>query len=239
LQISCTAFILGQTILENINLFKKLRNEPLWNIEQHTFSHIPLRTVKPKYELNKSVKGESLEIIERDIARANKLFEDILRIHCKGLCAPKGYFNGLNDRSDILKILASNGIQFVRSYGRNIQDWQPVPFEIQPFWYEEEGFPDILEIPGQGWQDTIWRRTYGWTNKKGFLDFLKDSVDYVLQNRLVWSCYFHDWSCIQKDSDLSIMRAFFEYALKRGAIFMSHLDYYELMKKKKNGNSIR
>ena len=232
-QIPCTAFILGQTLLENTDVIEKLLVEPLWNIEQHTFSHVPLRTVRPKNELHKSVESESLEIIEKDIARANVLLEDILGIQCKGLCTPKGYFKGLKDRKDILEILASNGLQFVRSYGRNEQDWQPVPFEIQPFWYEEEGFPDILEIPGQGWQDTIWRRVHGWNNREDFIQYLKDSVNCVVRNHLVWSCVFHDWSCIRKDPDLNIMKEFFEYAKERGARFMSHLEFYEMRKNEK------
>jgi len=232
-QIQCTAFVLGQTLIENPEVFIKLQDNHLWNIEQHTFSHVPLRSVKPKNEVCKSVEDESLEILTQDISSAVVIFKNLLGIQCKGICAPKGYFNGLKGRKDIIEILADNGLRFVRSYGRNKDDWQPVPFKIQPFWYEEEGFPQILEIPGQGWQDTIWRRTFGWNNNQGFIEYLKRSVDYVLQNNLVWSCYFHDWSCIREDSDLRIMNAFFEYALKRGARFMSHLELYEIMKQEK------
>jgi len=232
LEIPCTAFVLAQTFLENPEVFKKLFNNPLWNCEQHTFSHVALRSVRPKYEPEKSVFGESLGIIEQDISKASAVFQ-ANGIQCKGLCAPKGYFNGLKGRSDILKILASNGIDFVRSYGRNREDWQPVSFVIQPFWYESDGFPNILEIPGQGWQDTIWRRANGWGNKKKFIEYLKTSAEYIVQNRLVWSCGFHDWSCIREDQDLSIMSEFFEYALNKGATFLSHLDFLEMMKKEK------
>jgi Polysaccharide deacetylase len=61
LRVPCTAFLLGQTLIENTGIFKKLLDEPLWDIEQHTFSHLPLRAVRPAYELHKSVVGESLE----------------------------------------------------------------------------------------------------------------------------------------------------------------------------------
>jgi len=233
LRVPCTAFLLGQTLIENTEIFKKLLDEPLWDIEQHTFSHVPLRAVRPAYELHKSVEGESLENIQEDIGKANAVLEDILGVQCKGLCTPKGHFQGLKGRKDILEILAANGLQFVRSYGRNEQDWQPVPFEIQPFWYEEEGFPEILEIPGQGWQDTIWRRTYGWKNRRHFLEYLKESADYVIQHRLAWSCGFHDWSCVREDPELNILSEFFEYVLERGATFLSHLDFFEMLKKEK------
>ena len=65
------------------------------------------------------------------------------------------------------------------------------------------------------------------------MKYLKESANYVLQKRTVWSCGFHDWSCIRKDPELSILRDFFEYALEKGASFLSHLDFFELMKKEK------
>lgn len=233
LRIPCTAFALGQTLLENVELFQKISAEPMWNIEQHTFSHVPFRSIEPCDENWKSVKGATIADISYEVSKANELIQRILGITCNGLCAPKGYFNGLRGRKDILRVLEADSIKFVRSYGRNENDWQPVPFEVQPFWYEEDGFPDILEVPMQGWQDTIWRRTFGWNNRSGFLKYLRESVDYVLQKHLVWSCAFHDWSCIREDPDLNIMKEFFKYALKKGATFLSHLAFYEMMKKEK------
>jgi len=233
-QIPCTTFVLGQTLIENKVLFRELLLNPLWNIEQHTFTHIPLRNVSPVCEMHKAVKGASLETIEHEISTTNELFLDILGIRCKGLCAPKGYFQGLKGRKDILSILSKNGIHFVRSYGRNEKDWQPVAFEIQPFWYEQEGAPEILEIPSQGWQDTIWFRVHGWNNRNGFVNYLKTTIDHVVQNRLVWSCGFHDWSCAKVDPGLDILKDFFEYALNKGAVFMTHLEFYNKMLREKN-----
>ncbi len=229
--ISSTVFLLGQTLVENTETIKALLDNPLWNIEQHTFSHVSFRNVEPKYERNKAVEGEKVEIIRQDIATANSIFKDLLGLQVEGICAPKGYYGGLKARPDILEILDSNGLKFIRSYGRNKDDWQPVPFEIQPFWYKEEGFPEILEIPAQGWQDTIWKRTHGWQNRGGYLQYLKESVNYVTQNRLVWSCGFHDWSCIREDPDLIILSQFFEYALEQGARFLSHLEFYSQARK--------
>jgi len=234
-KIPCTAFILGQTLMENIESFQQIRGDSLWDIQQHSFSHIAFRQFGPASQdlLLKSGVDPDIDVIRQEVSKANELFREILGITCRGICAPKGYFNGLRGRADILTVLESHGIRFVRSYGRNEKHWQPVSFHIQPFWYIEDGFPQILEIPIQGWQDTIWRRVFGWDNKSGFLQYLRESVEYVTQNHLIWSCCFHDWSCVKNDVDLDIMKEFFEYALKKGAVFLSHLDFFEMIRKEK------
>jgi len=188
----------------------------------------------PLNEKWKSAKGVSIDTIKREVSQASGVIQEILGIPCKGICAPKGYFNGLRGRSDILEVLQANSIRFVRSYARNKNDWMPVSLDVQPFWYGEDGFHEILEVPAQGWQDIIWRRTFGWNNKPDFLRYLKKSVDYIVENQLVWSCGFHDWSCIREDPELSVMKIFFEYAIKQGATFMSHFKFFEMMKKEKD-----
>jgi peptidoglycan/xylan/chitin deacetylase (PgdA/CDA1 family) len=227
--IPCTGFVLGQTLLENIDEFQETAEDPLWNIEQHTFSHRAFRDVEPINETWKRAKGASIDTIYREISQANILIKEIFGRQCKGICAPKGYYNGLRGRPDILKVLQANSIKFVRSYGRNEDDWMPVAFDIQPFWYKEDGYPEILEIPTQGWQDNIWKRNFGWDNKHGFHAYMKASLDYVVEKQLIWSIAFHDWSCIRGDPDLDIIKYFFEYALNMDVQFMSHLEFFETL----------
>ena len=43
------------------------------------------------------------------------------------------------------QILQDNGIRWARTYGRDYRDCQPTPFTVQPFFYADQGFPDILE----------------------------------------------------------------------------------------------
>ena len=60
--ISCTAFVLGQTLAENVKAFEKIVQNNLWDIEQHTFSHIYFRDDEPSVDREKAVKGVSLRL---------------------------------------------------------------------------------------------------------------------------------------------------------------------------------
>ena len=168
--ISCTGFVLGQTLLENVDLFQKVSGDPLWNIEQHTFTHVPFRNVEPLNEKWKSAKGVSIDTIKREVSQASGTIQEILGIPCKGICAPKGYFNGLRGRADILETLQDNSIEFVRSYARNKDDWMPVSFDVQPFWYGGMDFLKYLKCWRRGGKTLFGEELLGGTTKSVSLD---------------------------------------------------------------------
>ena len=116
----------------------------------------------------------------------------------------------------------------MRSWGRDSRGWNPTPFEEQPFFYEAHGHDDMLEIPIQGWHDTLWKAQHGWTNVWGYVAMLKESLREVLEHDYTWSFLAHDWSSIREDPEMSGIRAFIEYAVEQeGLTFASHSDFYE------------
>jgi len=120
------------------------------------------------------------------------------------------------DRPEVLKILYKNGIRFIRSYGRNQDDWQPVAMEVQPFFYSLQGFSDLMEFPVQGWQDGYWRDTYGWKNIEGYIKYLKENIDYIAEKDLIWGYLQHDFTSLREDPDMKVMRELLNYAIKKG-----------------------
>ena len=173
------------------------------------------------------VKGGSLEKIREEVEKTGELLRKHLGVECIGITGPNCYYRGLMDRPDVLEVLHRAGIRFTRTYGRNERDFQPVPFEVQPFWYEPQGFPDILECPVQGWQDCIWRGVHGWKSKEDYLKMLRDNIDYIAERDLVWGYATHDWSSLKGDPDMGIVRRFIEYAKQRGVRLMSYQQYYQ------------
>lgn len=175
----CTFFICGKTLEGNLDAFKKVYAEysDLIDFQQHTYSHVLLKTVFQENEDGVSLfKAGTLEKIREEVAKASALLKGAVGVDCIGLTGPYGYYRGLADRPDILNILHELGIRFTRTYARNERDWQPVSFEVQPFWYEAQGFYDILEFPVQGWQDCLMRGKLGWDNKEGYLNYLKSNA---------------------------------------------------------------
>ncbi len=232
----CTLFICGRTLENNIDDFKKIKSEygDLFDLQQHTYSHVLLKTVFQENENGKTMfKGGTLEQIREEVKKPIELMKHLLDLDCIGLTGPYGYYRGLSDRPDILEILHELGIRFTRTFARNQFDWQPLSFEVQPFWYDVQGFGDILEVPVQGWQDCILRGEIGWENIEGYLNEVKKNLDYIAKNNLVWGYVQHDWSSIRGDADMSIIRAMIEYAQKLGIELKSYFQFYSEMKQGK------
>ncbi|MHA1697384.1 MAG: hypothetical protein ACTSWN_00935, partial [Promethearchaeota archaeon] len=128
---------------------------------------------------------------------------------------------------DILAVLHDCGIRFIRSYGRNERSFNPVPLDVQPFFYKEQGFPDLLECPVQGWQDCIWRDRFGWKanwEKQVYMD-----LDYISEKGLYLGLVQHDWSSIKADKKMDKTAAIIDYALKRNLVIEHYLDFYKRM----------
>jgi len=223
----CTMFVTGKTFKKNFKRFKELSAEKLIDIQQHTYSHILFKTVVIDDGKSQQIfKAGSPWQVKRDVAKAQRIFRKS-GIHCIGLTAPFCYYRGLSDRPDILKILHKAGIRFVRSYGRNQNDWQPVSMDIQPFFYKVQGFPDMMEFPIQGWQDGYWRNVNGWKNTDGYISYLKENIDYIASKNLTWGYLQHDFTSLREDPDMKVMRELLDYSSKKGVKVKLYKEEYE------------
>lgn len=226
----CTFFICGKTLEINSEKFKETKAQygDLIDFQQHTYSHVLLKTVFQENENGKTMfRGGTLEQIREEVKKTSELLKEHLNVDCIGLTGPYGYYRGLQDRPDILEIIYELGIRFTRTFARNEHDWQPLAFEVQPFWYDVQGFPDMLECPVQGWQDCILRDSIGWDNLSSYLDALKKNLDYIAEHNLVWGYAQHDWSSIREDPEMSVTRAMIEYAKSIGVEIKSYSQFYK------------
>lgn len=228
----CTLFVTGQTLEKNVEAFKTVAARPeIFDIESHTYSHTLLKTVCEDHGDGRIIiwRGGSIETLRCEISRSVELTRELLGVEVKGLCGPWCYYRGLSDRPDILEIAHENGIRFTRTWGRNEKDWQPTELSLQPFWYEPQGFGDILELPVHGWQDCIWRGENGWEDTTGFMEYQCGLVDEAADRDCVLNLCSHDWSSIREDPEMTIIAAILARARKRGLRIMSFRSYYEEM----------
>ena len=240
LEAPATIFLVGKTLTAGAKYVKSLLDYPdLFDLQQHTYSHVLLKTVVVDDKENspyarrpneRYVEGASLEVIREEVRKANKALKEHLEVTCLGIRCPYGYYRGLSDRPDILKILHQEGIRFTSTYLRNQQDWQPVPMDAQPFWYKLQGFPDMLEIPGQGWADCIWRDINGWRNRKEYTKYLNGTLDAFKRRNLTWGTVFHDWAIIKEDPTADMMSEFIQYAKERGVAVSNYAQFYRQQK---------
>jgi peptidoglycan/xylan/chitin deacetylase (PgdA/CDA1 family) len=221
-----TLFMVGCKIEKHLPQLEACLASGYFEIAQHTHEHYPLKTVLEESPDNVYLPGMPFDRIEEQLARPVELLARHLGVHCRGVTAPYCHYRGLGDRPDILEIVARHKMSYVRSYGRNCNDYCPLGWEVQPFWYARQGYPDILEIPLQGWIDAQWRREHGWENWAAYHEYLKSQIDQLAENGQCWSLCQHDWTSILHDESLDWTCKFLRYAVERVQI-LTHYEYYQ------------
>jgi peptidoglycan/xylan/chitin deacetylase (PgdA/CDA1 family) len=223
-----TFFVLGETLERNVEQFRQIVGDPLFDVQQHTYTHKPLKTLVQRNSSGVTlIQGGSLERIRDEVTRTNELLASSLAVRCTGLTGPYTYYRGLSDRPDILEILWDCGIRFLRTDGRNHDDWQPVSFDVQPYTYELQGFPQLLEFGIQGWADCLLREEIGWDNHEGYLAELRANLELVVSRDLDWSYLQHDWSSLRADPELQLTEALLRMVREAGATPETYAAYYE------------
>jgi peptidoglycan/xylan/chitin deacetylase (PgdA/CDA1 family) len=236
----CTLFIKGKTLEKNKKQIKALLGNSLIDIQQHTYTHLIFKridcyidNIDPKMGIKHEIYGnnEPINIIKEDVEKATSVFKQALGIFPIGLTTPYAFYQGLTDRPDILKVLHDAGIRFMRSWGRNEAGYCPVPLDVQPFFYTDQGFPDMLECPVNGWQDCIWREANGYTARWD-TQFNSD-LDATRNGGYIALCQ-HDWSSIQQDQNMSMTAAIIDHARENGASILHYQALYDRELKKRN-----
>jgi peptidoglycan/xylan/chitin deacetylase (PgdA/CDA1 family) len=234
-----TWYLTGRTLEEYPDDFARVERSGAVDIQSHTYEHILLKTVL--MEIPKGlcihdrtdwylVKGGSAEEIDKSLERCQKLFEDVLGRRAIGLTGPYGYYRGLGDRLDLLEIVHRHGFRFLRTYARDARDGQPVPVEVQPYFYKEQGFPDILEIGIQGYQDDGYYVAFNpREDVSTYPAYLRQVADRVAKEDLVWSLCTHDHGCPTPEAfaeRTSWLLNLIRYARSLGIRFMTGSAYY-------------
>jgi peptidoglycan/xylan/chitin deacetylase (PgdA/CDA1 family) len=226
----CTFFLCGRTLLHALDAIEPLAESPLFDIQQHTYSHVVFRDVRYQAEgaEHEAVLPETPHVALREELRlTSELIAKYLGRECIGLRTPFGYYRGLRDRPDLLAIVQETGHRFVTSWGRNADNGNPTPWEVQPFAYAEEGFPDLLEIPFQFWLDGIWFDVNGYGEGRAFRRALEAAVDEVAERDLVFATAFHEWVAVEADEEgTGWIRGLIERARERGVEVASYADYW-------------
>jgi peptidoglycan/xylan/chitin deacetylase (PgdA/CDA1 family) len=212
------------------------------DIQAHTYGHVLFKTVLIKIPEGKTIHGKTdwyineaspIEVVDEDLRRCQKVFEDVLGRRAIGLTTPWGYYRGLADRPDLLRIVDKHGFKVIRSFARDANDCNPVPFEWKPFFHDVQGFPHILDTMIHGYQDDYYWEYFGDHNvDKCYADYLKKVADRVARENLTWSMASHDHHCATRegfDKKGSWFREIINYAKGLGIEFQTVTDFYNEM----------
>jgi len=239
LRVPVTYYVTGRVLEMHPRLFQALAGDDLIDLQCHTYDHLLLKTVfmdlpagiaghddKPQYLR----RGATLAEIDADLAKCRRLFEDILGRQPRGLTGPWGYYRGLQDRPEILEILHGHGFRHLRTFARDARDCQPVPLEWQPFFYEPQGFADMLELMVHDYQDDFyWRMFARPAPDDTYEAHLREVARRVAAEDLVWSACSHDHGCATRESfdyKSRWLRDLIIYARGLGIRFTTAEQYY-------------
>jgi len=176
--VPATLFVCGRTLLHALEPVRAANASGLFDVQQHTFSHVPFKDIvySPGPGLVGTIKASPPEALLEELVFTSRLIREHVGGDVVGLRTPFGYHRGLRDRPDLLEIVRAAGLRYVTSWGRNEENGNPTPW-VQPFRYEEEGFPDLLEIPFQFWLDGIWFDVHGYDRGRDFRRALEGAID--------------------------------------------------------------
>lgn len=222
-----TLFVCGRTLVHNIEVLEPFVDHSLFEIQQHTYSHTLL---KDDHWKGGTFLASPVVAIEQEVRQTTEALRRLLGVECTGLRTPHGYHLGLTDRPEMLAALHRCGIRFVSSWARNAEGVNPTPLSVQPFWYDQQGFPDILEIPFQHWLDGTWFEEFGIDRGVEFGAVLRDAVDEIVAHDLVYGACFHDWAQIRyREAETRWVAGLMTYAKEQGAQFLTYGAFNEHM----------
>lgn len=224
-----TLFVCGRTLLHALGAFKSLANHPLFDIQQHTYSHTLFK--EDRWQGGVFIPSPP-EALEHELTATSAALKKHLSVDCIGLRTPHGYYRGLTDRPELVALLRRCGIAYVSSWARSADGGNPTPLSVQPFWYDAQ--PDLLEIPFQGWLDAFWFEAHGIERGEAFGEVLKGTIDEIVAQNLAYGACFHDWAMLRyREAQTGWVRALLAHARKKGVEIQSYTEFYRRMQSSK------
>jgi hypothetical protein len=143
-----TFFVVGRVLEESPDEFRRLLEDPLFEVASHTWSHKILR------DHPVCGKAAPLPVIREEILKGKEAVERVFGRPCAGLRPGCGFTEGLRGAPEILGIVAEAGFRYVSSVLWGEDYSLPAPI-AEHFTYSDDGFPGIRELPAHGWHENL------------------------------------------------------------------------------------
>jgi len=229
-----TFFFVGQLLeLQGERYAASLKGDDLFDAQSHTYSHLSLKSQHP----------ERLSAAAEELRKTADLIGRHFGARPIGLCGPGGYENGLKDCPAMLRVIWDSGGRYVSTDGRGPGGTIPAPL-TQPYWYAEQGFPDLLELPAQDFHENVlkgyqhvpayWPPILPWglpnrppTTPEEEFAYFRQGLDYAVEHGLAYyRTYFHPWSVYRFNREARTIDLLLAHARQIGMEITSCTKYY-------------
>ncbi|MEI6501279.1 MAG: polysaccharide deacetylase family protein, partial [Armatimonadota bacterium] len=147
-EVPATFFIVGKLLEQDGPAYRKLLDDPLFDVQSHSYSHRMLRD-SPQHG-----PGVTVEEAEFEIAEGKRLVDEVFERNTIGFRPGCGFENGFGGEPERLELFRRHGVKFISADLRG--PLGTIPNDMaQAYRYEADGYADLMEIPGHGWHDNV------------------------------------------------------------------------------------
>jgi hypothetical protein len=230
-EMPATFFITGRILEAHGGEYRRLLEDPLFEIASHTYSHKSLR------DHPFCGPAVSREEIAEELSLGKHWVEQVFERRCLGVRPGCCFEQGLRGAPEVLEAAAASGFHYVSSMAWGKDYSLPAPLN-QPFRYSQDGFPDLWELPAHGWHENLLKDHNGWGPRRLALwppempeavppGFLQTPEQEFAVNRLFLdraaaesltfvSLIWHPWSLARFDPEMRMLELTFRHVRALG-----------------------
>ncbi|MFQ6041726.1 MAG: polysaccharide deacetylase family protein [Candidatus Poribacteria bacterium] len=240
-EMPATFFIVGKTLEANPIKYRELLDDPLFEVASHTYSHKMLRDhpfcgPAARNEQKREELFQGKDSVERVFERP-----------CLGIRPACGFDKGMRGAPDVLRLIQESGLHYVSSllWG---PDYSLPALLTEPFNYASDGFPELWELPGHGWQENLLKNNNRWGSRRLTLwppkmpeaippNFISTPEEEFALNRIFLekavsesktfiSIIWHPWSLYAFDPEMKMLELTFAHVRKVGLEPCTYADLF-------------
>jgi len=233
-----TIFVLGE-LLDSPEICGLVREyleieqfRRLVDIAQHSYSHTEFKRLRP------DVRPLGLAEVRTEVRKVNELILREFQVDCHGIRAPQGHYRGFQGDDDILSVLCQEGLHYVSSDLRNEQGTFPSEWTDaggryrQPYFYDRDKYPGLLEIPTQGWNDNGLKGMSRTSDVKAHslaeeIEIYEGYADFALERGLAYAPLFHPWAIAMTDRQGYVLKSLILYAREHEMRILNYRQLYD------------
>ncbi|MCX7598854.1 MAG: polysaccharide deacetylase family protein [Armatimonadetes bacterium] len=236
-EVPATFFCVGQVVEQRADDLKRIfDDDPLFDIQSHTYSHPALRTSPIQGP------GVSIEELYIQVGRAADIIADVFGHRPIATRSGGGFYRGMQGEPDRLKVFVECGMKYISTDLRGPFDTIPSPFTM-PYTYAADGFPELWELPTHGWHDnvlkwgghpTMFPPIYPFAGRLDVVKTVQEDfeaakpwVDYAVEQGLPYvGIVYHPWSVYKFDPDCGTIDLLLGYVKSLGLEVITYTELY-------------